>query len=229
MGFFSSLFGGGTPAGPSGSQVNSATSNLSGAGTSGSNFMNAYGTTGATGLNSGLNNLTPVANWFQTIMGGNKAATLNQLQPQIQQTEGGLNTGLQTASTLAPRGGGRSSTLFDLPIEAQKDIASQYAAARAGAPAGLQSAATAQGALGASAGGLGAQFGQAGTSANNNLLNYGLQQNQQASQAGGMFGSLLGGLINLAAPSVGSLITGALGKIGSPKASGPSYMDGGIS
>lgn len=229
MSFLTSLFGGGggsVPPGPSSAQTNTATSTLGSTGTSAANFMNSYGQTGSQGLNSGLNNLTPVANWFQTIMNGNKQATLNQMQPQIAQTEGGLNTALQTGSTLAPRGGGRSSTLFDLPFEAQKDIASQYAAARAGAPAGLQSAATAQGALGASAAGAGAQFGQIGNQANNNLLNYGLSQQQQsytqAQQNGGLWGKLLGPVLSAAIPGIGGLISGAIGGIGKAAANSSS-------
>lgn len=221
MSFITSLFGGGggnVPAGTSGAQTTAATGGLGETGTNGANFMKSYGDTGAAGLNSGLNNLNPVANWFQTIINGNKQATLNQMQPQIQQTEGGLNTALQTNTSLAPRGGGRSGTLFDLPFEAQKQIAGSYDAARAGAPAGLQSAATAQGALGSSAAGAGAQFGQVGTGANNNLLNYGLNQQQQsytqAQQNGGLFGKLIGPLLSAALPGVGGLISSGIGAIG---------------
>ncbi len=221
MGFFSSLFGGSGPAVPPGisnTQANTATSTLGDTGTAGANFMNAYGKTGATALNSGLNHIAPVANWFQTILNGNKAATLNQMQPQIQQVQGGQRTALNTANTLNPRGGGRSSTLFDLPFEAQKEIAGQYAGARAGAPAGLQGAATTEGALGASAGELGSTYGQVGTQANNNLLNYGLEQQKQAQvqavQQGGLFGKLIGPLLSLI-PGVGPPISAGVGGLGS--------------
>lgn len=178
MSFITQLFGGATPPNLGAANANTAITGQQNTAANANNFMSSYGTTGQQGLNSGLNNLAPVANWFQTIMNGNKQATLNQMQPQIQQTQGGLNTALQTSSTLAPRGGGRSSTLFDLPFAAQQQTAQQYAVARAGAPAGLQSAATAQGALGASAGGIGDQYGNTSTTANNNLLNYGLTQAQ---------------------------------------------------
>lgn len=202
MSFVTDLFGGALPPALGTNNANNAISGLGTTAATGNNLMSSYGNTGTQGLNAGLNNLAPVANWFQTIMNGNKQATLNQMQPQIQQTQGGLNTALQTSSTLAPRGGGRSSTLFDLPFAAQQSIANQYSAARAGAPAGLQSAATAQGALGASAGGIGSSYGQVATGANNNLLNYGLGQgqayNKQAGQTGQGLGSLFGGLASLA-------------------------------
>jgi hypothetical protein len=215
MGFFSSLLGGSLPPNISSQTANQAISGLSNTGTQATNYMNAYGQSGqqniaggAGAINSGLQNLTPTANWFQTIMGGNKQATLNQLQPQIQQDQQGLNTGLQTASTLSPRGGGRSSTLFDLPFAAQQQVAQQYGSARAAAPAGLQSAATAQGALGSSLGqlgtstaGVGAQYGSLANTANNNILNYGVQngiaRNQNASATGSGFGQLAGGIASL--------------------------------
>lgn len=222
MSFITSLFGGGNggssvPPGISSSQANTATSTLGGTGTAGANYMKAYGDTGATGLNTGLNNLAPVANWFQTIMNGNKQATLNQMQPQIQQVQGGLNTALSTANTLNPRGGGRGGELFALPFEAQKQIAGGYDAARAAAPAGLQGAATAQGALGASAGGLGSSYGNVSTSANNNLLNYGLNQQEQsykqAQQNGGLFGKLIAPLLNFI-PGVGPLLSAGTSALG---------------
>lgn len=221
MSFFDTLFGGtggSVPAGPSKDQTAGATSGLSSAGSTAGDFLKNYGTTGAGGLNSGLNNLSPVANWFQTIMNGNKQATLNQLQPQIQQIQQGQNTALQTANTLAPRGGGRSATLFDQPFEAQKQIAGQYAGARAGAPGGLQAAGTAQGALGSAAAGAGSQFGNVANTSNNNLLNYGLNQqqqaNQQATSAGGLFGKLIGPLLNFI-PGVGPLLSAGIGAAGS--------------
>ncbi len=222
MSFFNTLFGGGNggssvPPGPSSTQVTGATGGLGTTGTDAGNFMKSYGTAGATGLNAGLNNLTPVANWFQTIMNGNKQAVLNQMQPQIAQTEGGLNTALNTASTLNPRGGGRSATLFNAPFDAQKQIAGSYDAARAAAPAGLQSAATAQGALGSSAAGAGAQFGNVGTQANNSLLNYGLNRQQQnytqAQSNGGLFGKLISPLLSMI-PGVGPALSAGVGLLG---------------
>lgn len=221
MGFFSTMFGGGSPnvpQGPSKDQTSGAMGGLGATGTSGLNFMNSYGQQGQQGLNSGLNHLSPVTNWFQSIMSGNKAATMNQMQPQIQQINQGQNQALQTANSLAPRGGGRSATLFDAPFNAQKQIAEQYAGARAGAPAGLQSAATAEGALGSAAGGLGSAYGGVGAQANNGLLNYGLNQQQQAyTQAqsnGGLFGKLISPLLN-AIPGFGPAIGAGVKALGS--------------
>lgn len=198
MGFLTDFFGGATPPGVSKQRVNDTIVSLQDTGNQANNYMKSYGDLGLNGLNTGLQNLTPVANWFQTIMNGNRSAVLNQLQPQIQQIQGGMNTGLQTANNLTPRGGGRGSELFQLPFEAQKDIASQYAAARAGAPAGLQSAATAEGALGASAGGLSPEFGNLRLGANTNLLNYALKQgsdyNAQAGATGAGFAKLVASL-----------------------------------
>lgn len=226
MSFLTSLFGGSNnavPPGVSSGQANTATSTLGGTGTTGADLMKGYGATGTAGLNTGLNNLAPVSNWFQTIMNGNKQATLNQMQPQIQQTQGGLNTALQTASTLNPRGGGRSGTLFDLPFEAQKQIAGSYDAARAAAPAGAQGAATAEGALGSAAAGAGAQFGQVSNGANNDLLNYGLnQQNQsykQSQQNGAGFAKLVAPFLGMI-PGIGPIIQQAVNGYGSTGAGG---------
>lgn len=201
MSFLTSVAGGALPPALGANNANTAISGLGSTAGTGNNFMGSYGATGQQGLNAGLNNLTPVSNWFQTIMNGNKAATLNQFQPQIQQVQQGQQQATDTANNLEARGGGRGSQLFAQPFAAQKDIASQYASARAGAPAGLQSAATAQGALGASAGGIGSQYGDVSSKANNNLLSYGVDQgkafNKQADYLGSGFGKLISGIFHL--------------------------------
>lgn len=223
MSFLNAIFGGGgggggsVPPGVSKGQANDAIGGLSRTGGTAANFMRGYGETGAQGLNTGLAHLTPVSNWFQTIMNGNKQATLQQLQPQIQQVREGLATGLKTANTLTPRGGGRGEALFEMPFEGTKQIAQQYGQARAAAPAGLQSAATAEGALGSAAAGAGAEFGGVGAQANNALLNYGLNQQQQAyrqaQQSGAGFARLISPFLKFI-PGVGPILEKAVGGFG---------------
>jgi hypothetical protein len=105
---------------------------------------------------AGQANTQAGGNFFNTLLNGNRANTTAMLSPNIQQIQGAQQGALQGASTLMPRGGGRSGTLFQLPFQGNQQIQSLFSGARSGAGSMLAN-------LGLGQGGLGANLFQAGT------------------------------------------------------------------
>ncbi len=99
-------------------------------------------------VNSGTSNLAAGANFFKTILGGNQADTSALLQPDINRVNNANQQTLQAVSTLTPRGGGRSASLFALPFQGNQQIQQMFNGARAGAASQLPQIGSAQGSLG---------------------------------------------------------------------------------
>lgn len=119
-------------------------------------------------LQAGTNNTTAGGNFFNTLLNGNRANTTAMLAPDINRIQGAQQGALQGASTLMPRGGGRSGTLFNLPFMGNQQIQSLFGGARGGAGSTLAN-------LGLGQGGLGANLFQTGVG--------GLNSANQANQA----------------------------------------------
>jgi len=149
---------------------------------------------GIPALGQGTTNLQTGANFFQTLLGGNKANTEALLQPDINRIRESTQGALQGVSTLMPRGGGRSATLFQQPFAAQSQIGNLFSGLRSGAAGGL-----------AQIGGQQAQIGQ--TSAQN-LFQNSMQQRQYHDQ---QMAKLAQGIFGLATlPFGGGSATGGL-------------------
>lgn len=145
-------------------------------------------------LGAGVSNLGTSANFFNTLLGGNRTNTMQLLQPDITRIKEAQQGALQGASTLMPRGGGRFATLFQQPFAAARQIGDLFAGIRSGAAGGL-----------ANIGGEQAQIGQ--TSAQN-LFQNALQQRQYHDA---MMAKLGQGLFSLATtPFGGGSATGGL-------------------
>ncbi len=168
-------------------------------------------------LGQGVNTVTPATNFFNTILNGNRQNTTAMLQPDINRVREAQQANLQAASTLMPRGGGRSGTLFSLPFQANSQIQSLYNPLRSQAATGLAGIGGQLAQLGLGEGGLGANlFGignQAlGTAAgaSGNLAGLGLQQKQMSNSLAAGLG---GGLFNLATMPLGGSLLGGLAGI----------------
>lgn len=185
-----------------------ATPASQGAQASGNSSLN----TGMQYLNSFSNTLAAPTNYFQNLLSGNKAQTTAALAPDINRIND-QNTGtLQSTSTLTPRGGGRSSTLFNLPFAGTTQTAGLYNGARAGAAQGLTGIAGEQGQVGTQTGTLGANllntganYLNAGTTAASDL---GGQAGQQRQQSANAFSSLGQGVYGLLTGGATSIING---------------------
>ncbi len=127
-------------------------------------------------LNRGNENTTSGTNFLNTILNGNQANTAAMLQPNINQIREGDQNAIQTASTLMPRGGGRSSTLFQMPFRANAQISNLFNGTRAAAAGGLAQIGQGQSGQGAGLFGIGNNALNTATGANAANMNYGLQQ-----------------------------------------------------
>ena len=99
-------------------------------------------------MSSGL--LNPASQYWMSLLSGNPAQTTAALAPDINRIRGSEASVMNSASTLAPRGGGRGTTLFNAPLQAETQTQGTFNAAR---PA----AASAAGSLGVQTGGLSLQ------------------------------------------------------------------------
>jgi len=100
-------------------------------------------------VNAGTSNLGAGANFFRTLMGGSAADTAALLQPDVNRVNNANQQTLQAVSTLTPRGGGRSSTLFQLPFQGNQQIQGLFNGLRGQAASTLSQIGATQGGLGA--------------------------------------------------------------------------------
>lgn len=103
---------------------------------------------GNTNLNTGGSNITSGTNFLNTVLNGNQANTSALLQPNIDQIRGANQQQLQALSTLSPRGGGRSGTLFNASYAPNQQIQSLFGNARTTAATALPQIGLAQQGIG---------------------------------------------------------------------------------
>ncbi len=155
----------------------------------------------ANGLfNTGQANTATASNFLNTLVGGNQANTAALLQPDINRIREGGQNAIQTASTLMPRGGGRSSTLFQAPFHANAQISNLFNGARNAAAGGLAQIGQGQTSQGTNLFGIGNNALNTGASTFGSLANYGLAQqginNGLWSQQGQGLSSGISGIVN---------------------------------
>lgn len=101
-------------------------------------------------MSSGL--LNPASQYWMNLLSGNSAQTSAALAPDINRIRGSEASVLNSASTLAPRGGGRGTTLFGTPMTAEAQTQGLFnqmrpQAAQAAGQLGLQTEGLSQQAL----------------------------------------------------------------------------------
>jgi hypothetical protein len=142
-------------------------------------------------LQQGSTNTGQAGNYFNTLLNGNRANTTAMLQPDINRIQGAQQGTLQSASTLMPRGGGRSGTLFQLPFQGNSQIQSLFGGARSGAAGQLGQLGLGQGGLGANLFGAATGGLNSANSANADMVRAALAMKQRSdSLAGGLGGGL---------------------------------------
>jgi hypothetical protein len=160
-------------------------------------------------LATGEQNTQSGTNFFNTMLNGNQANTTALLQPNIDQIKNAQQNTLQATSTLMPRGGGRSGTLFAAPYQANQNIQNLFNQTRGGAASTLGQLGLAQQGLGANLFGVGNQALGAATGAN--TANLTAAQNQQQ-YTNSMYAALGQGLFNLATTPFGSAGSSLFGR-----------------
>lgn len=153
-------------------------------------------------FNSGRNELSQgggyagqAGNYFNTLLNGNRANTTALLAPDINRIRQANQGTLQGVSTLMPRGGGRSGTLFSLPFQSNQQIQSLFGGARSAAAPALGQLGLGIGGLGANLFGIGNQALGSANNANSAMVEAALKQKQMSNQ---MASGLASGLFGLA-------------------------------
>lgn len=199
----------------------SATPQMGNATAAGNNALQ----TGMGYLNQFSNTLNAPSNYFQSLLSGNKAVTTAALAPDTSRINDTIAGATNSTGTLTPRGGGRSSTLFNLPFQGQAQESGLFNQLRPQAAQGLTGIAGLQGnvglgesAIGNSLLNTGANFLNAGTSAANALGGQASQSRAQnlaqANAVGqGLYGLATGGASNILSgvQGLGSQIGGIFG------------------
>lgn len=103
----------------------------------GAGYANQLFPMGTDYLQRGTNTLSPVLQYYASLLGGNRNALLQQLSPEVEQINQGYDSAFQSSRNLAPRGGGSSALYSELPFRKSADISSLFMNARPAAAAGL--------------------------------------------------------------------------------------------
>jgi hypothetical protein len=189
----------------------SATSALQGVtGTATGNSANQIAA-GTNLLNTGGTNVASGTNFFNTLLNGNQANTTAMLQPNINQIRQANQNSIQGLSTLMPRGGGRSSTLFSAAYAPESQIQNLFGGARTTAAQALPQIGLQQQQNATNLFGTGNQALNTGLQGNQNLFSNAFQQRQYQNQ---LYGQLGQGILGLATmPLGGAGTTSLLGMI----------------
>lgn len=134
-------------------------------------------------LGQGTQAVNSGTNFFNSVLNGNRAAGAATLAPDINRIRDSNQNALQTASTLTPRGGGRTAALFSRPFAANDQVNGLYSTLRGGAAGNLAQIGQGQQGVGANLYGLGNQALNTSAQANTANLNYEQQRQQEINQA----------------------------------------------
>jgi len=160
-------------------------------------------------ISQGNQNVASGTNFFNTLLHGNAADTTALLQPDINRIKAANQNAITSLSTLMPRGGGRSGTLFNASYQPEAQIMSLFNTTRGQAANPLIAAGLQQTGLGTNLFNTANNTLSNATGANKAQLDYQLEQ-QRATNS--FWSGLGGGLFNLAtAPLGGSLLGKGLG------------------
>lgn len=158
-------------------------------------LFNATGTSGTSALNTGIGGTGTAMDYWTKILSGNPAAIMSVMSPEVQAAIAQYKGAQTQADTFAPRGGGRSSLMAQLPFQRAGTVSNIISQARPMAATNLAQTGLGMGGLGA------------------NLLNMTMQgqlqrrgQNNQQSQAWQT------PLLNMATDIGGAAAGGGLGK-----------------
>lgn len=157
-----------------------ATTNLTNVETSGAKF----------GLGEAEKNLPAASNFFQSLLSGNWNDVMKVIQPEADSLTAQYTQATKSAEEFAPRGGGRTATLANLPYEKANALSQLVGQARSGAATSLAQIGEAE--FGESTGAAGT--GLSGSSQLSADANQQVEQQQQAGESAGALIALLAGI-----------------------------------
>lgn len=112
-------------------------------------LFNASGTAGTGAVNQGIGGAGTAMDYWSKILSGNPAAIMQAMSPEVQAAQAQYRGAQQQANMFAPRGGGRSAMMAQLPMQQAGTISNILAQARPGAAANLAQTGLGMGGLGA--------------------------------------------------------------------------------
>ena len=160
---------------------------------------------GNASLGAGSQNINSGTNFLNSILNGNQANTAATLQPNINQIRQSNQQQLQGISTLSPRGGGRSSTLYGASYAPNQQIQSLFGNARTTAATALPQIGLAQQGIGTNLIGAGNNALSTGVQGANASTQNALQVQQMSNAIDQAIGGGLFGLASLPVSGGGSL------------------------
>lgn len=145
-------------------------------------------------LGTGAGTTASGVNWFDTLLNGNTANTASLLAPSIQQSRDQNNQQIQALSTLQPRGGGRSGTLFGAGYAPVASTQNLFNSARSSAAQPLISTGLSESGLGSNLYGIGNSALNTGLTGTQNLFSNAMDQRKYSNSMWGQVGQGLFGL-----------------------------------
>ncbi len=168
-------------------------------------------TTAGTGLlNTGTGDTASGTNWFQTLLNGNTANTASLLAPSIQQSRDQTQQQIQALSTLQPRGGGRSGTLFSAGYAPAASTQNLFNSARSAAAPQLIQTGLSESGLGSNLYGIGNSALNTGLTGTQNLFSNAMDQRKYSNSMWGQVGQ---GIFGLATTPFGGANLSALQRL----------------
>ncbi len=165
---------------------------------------------GGTNLATGSGNVSSGTNFWNTLLNGNQANTTALLAPNIQANRDQTQQNLQSVSTLMPRGGGRSGTLFGTAMAPTTSLQNLFNSGRTTAAQTLPQIGLAQQGIGTNLFGAGNQALNTGVGATGTNLDSALKAQEMSNTLAGGIGSFATGLLT-APGNNGSLFSKIIG------------------
>jgi hypothetical protein len=132
--------------------------------------------------------ITEPLGFFRALLSGDRAAVLQAFAPEVETLTQAYETGRRELEEFAPRGGGRTAAMTELPFRKARDIESLVHGARLTGAAGVEDIGQMLASLGLGELGAGAQVA---TAARGQAFDERQLAAQQAQQAGEAVGSLI--------------------------------------
>ncbi len=145
------------------------------------------------------------------MLNGNQANTASVLSPTLNADRAQNQQQLQSLSTLTPRGGGRSGTLFGAAYQPSASIQNLFNSGRTTAATTLPQIGLAQQGIGTNLFGAGNQALNTASGSNATNLSSAMQEQQMSNQLISGIGSLVGGLALAPVTGGGSLFGNLIG------------------
>jgi hypothetical protein len=159
---------------------------------------------------AGKSNVGAGTNFLQTLLSGNRMNTAALLAPDISRIRDANQQNLQAASTLMPRGGGRSAALFGNSFAPQQQLQQLFSGGRVQAATALPQIGLQQQGIGSSLYGQGNGALNTGMNTNTNLADIGQRQQQITNAAWASLGSGIAGLATTPFGGAGKSLLGRL-------------------